>query len=185
MIRKHLLSISVIREVSDENHQIEGGVDIDIWDFEELKQVVGEFKNQTDPVVDEDLCFQEQSEASPDQNIISEVPIEESKKTKETTPVKEGGLMSSMFGGLFSNKDTESQEEKERKEELERSEKVQIEGQDQYVNVQQLSGGSLAKQHVEIDVSKVEYKPGGFMSFAYVEYTIETTPFEWKVIRRE
>jgi hypothetical protein len=35
----------VIREVSDENHQIEGGVDIDIWDFEELKQVVGEFKN--------------------------------------------------------------------------------------------------------------------------------------------
>ena len=31
----------------------------------------------------------------------------------------------------------------------------------------------------------MEYVPGGFMSFSYIDITIETLPFEWKVIRRE
>ena len=62
---------------------------------------------------------------------------------------------------------------------------MQIEGANEYVNVQKLAPTSLTKAHLEIKVSKVEHKAGGLFSFAYWEYTVETIPFEWTVIRRE
>ena len=93
-----------------------------------------------------------------------------------------------MFGIInpFSGKSESEEKRIEQKKEKEKKENdLHIEGREFFVNIKKMSPSALIKNHTEIKVSKVAHIPGGFLSFAYIEVTIETLPFEWKVKRKE
>jgi len=90
----------------------------------------------------------------------------------------------SSISGLFKWQETTDEKRDETKK-ISEAKYALNEGLEQFVNVWKLEGGSICKHNIDVKVSKVEYIPGGFMSFSYIDITIETNPYEWKVIRRE
>ena len=58
-----------------------------------------------------------------------------------------------------------------------------MDGPEFYVKNKKMKVNSMASENVEITVAEVKHVPGGFLTFAYFEYEIETSPFQWKVTR--
>lgn len=43
----------------------------------------------------------------------------------------------------------------------------------------------MANKDLEVEITEAKYNPGGFFSFSYIDFEIETTPFDWLVRWKE
>ena len=43
----------------------------------------------------------------------------------------------------------------------------------------------MANKNLEVEITEGKYNPGGFFSFSYIDFEIETQPYDWTVWRRQ
>lgn len=134
---------------------------IDEWTLEELKEVVAQFQlsNQPSPSKQKDDSYD--MVQPDDENIVESLDDEpKNDSPSENIPIDEAEHMLHHSKSLYVLDFEDS---------IKFSDKT-----------------SLTKcDDVKVEITHVVQNKGGFLSFSYVEYTIETSPFGWAVTRKE
>lgn len=168
--------------------------DIDLWSFEELKEIVSEFQKDQEPVLSIQRSFDDSDEPYkyPDSPGSERYDIKENNDIHNMTP-EEAKFRKDIDNKCLSpsekenNNDIESHDSPDNKGDSEASiphKKQKLLDFEDSVKISDKTAISKTSG-VVVEIIDVVFNPGGLFSFSSTDYIVETHPFGWNVSRKE
>jgi len=150
---------------------------IDMWSLEEIKQIVLNFQNQCEPVLNPDNLSSEES-------VDLEPQIKENNDIHNVEKDKNFDFEQILRSPCEKENIKKEQSEKVTDKEVQGPKPVKILDFEDGIRISDKTCLNKMKD-VAIEITEAVQNPGSLFSFSFVEYTIDTHPFGWSVTRKE